>query len=211
MNAIIKINVGGKIIMSKKENFIKFPLIEKLLSTKMSTDKDENGNIFIDRDPDIFGKILNDFRNERDVIVDNKTVEDECQFYGITYKEKREIAVEPVTIYCLHSDVYSRPEDEKILESKEKKILITENERSAFDELTNLGVGESLKLSTYVGDKHYDVYNKYYHTYEYGSESIMFITYHDDNADEIDAILLDIVDIEKINNRLTKNHIIVDW
>lgn len=67
-----------------------------LLSGRISSLKDENGAIFIDRDPKLFATILNYLRT-RDIDLrhcDIKTLRHEAEYYGITPLVKRLVLCE---------------------------------------------------------------------------------------------------------------------
>ena len=86
----ITLNVRGKIIISKDKILMKIPFIEKLLTTRLLVDKDDYGNIFIDRDPVLFGKILNYLKNEQDVFAsENSSLESECKYYMVDCCKKQ--------------------------------------------------------------------------------------------------------------------------
>lgn len=85
---IIKLNVGGKRFVTSRQTLTWIPdsFFQSLLSGRIPSLKDEDGAIFIDRDPDLFKPILNYMRS-REVQLNNcnvKTLKHEAEFYGIT-------------------------------------------------------------------------------------------------------------------------------
>lgn len=62
-----------------------------LLSGRIPTVRDETGAIFIDRDPNLFGLILN-FLRTRDIDLNNvniRALRHECDYFGITPLSRR--------------------------------------------------------------------------------------------------------------------------
>ncbi|RDD44923.1 BTB/POZ domain-containing protein KCTD3 [Trichoplax sp. H2] len=87
-DTIIKLNVGGKRFQTSKQTLTWIPntFFTCLLDGRIPTLKDENGDIFIDRDPDAFIPILNYLRT-KEIDLRNiglSTVKHEAEFYGIT-------------------------------------------------------------------------------------------------------------------------------
>lgn len=84
---IIHLNVGGRRFSTSRQTLTWVPdsFFTSLLSGRISSLRDETGAIFIDRDPDLFSRILHflrtkevDFKN-----VDLSTLRHESEFYGI--------------------------------------------------------------------------------------------------------------------------------
>jgi len=181
---IIKLNVGGKIIMSYKNILFKIPLVKKLLTTELSTEKDDNGNIFIDRDPHLFEKILNDVRNERKIIVDDIIMEDECKYYGVEHNKKN--------IY--HLNLINKSDEEL-----RNTIIIFEKEATKlFNEIieNKLGVEEYLS-KVGISSEAYEIDQKLYRicldSFE-GAEKV---------------IILNVFNLPEINKKLRESIILV--
>ncbi|XP_028275577.1 SH3KBP1-binding protein 1 [Parambassis ranga] len=85
---IIHLNVGGKRFSTSRQTLTWVPdsFFSSLLSGRISTLKDEDGAIFIDRDPSLFAPILNFLRTKelhpRSINV--HMLMHEAEFYGIT-------------------------------------------------------------------------------------------------------------------------------
>ena len=58
----IKINVGGEIFQTLRTTLQKSGLLASLLESKIPNTLDENGLIFIDRDPQLFRHVLSGLR-----------------------------------------------------------------------------------------------------------------------------------------------------
>lgn len=86
-NKYIKINVGGKIFETTENTLKESSLFFKgLLSGNFSYLKDENGNLFVDRSPDLFTKVLNIIRNyEYQNFSDD--IKKELEYFAIDYFE----------------------------------------------------------------------------------------------------------------------------
>ncbi|XP_060588703.1 BTB/POZ domain-containing protein KCTD3-like isoform X1 [Ruditapes philippinarum] len=84
---IIQLNVGGKRFATSKETltWIQDSFFTSLLSGRISSLKDDNGAIFIDRDPALFTVILNYLRTKEVDLnnVDISSLKHEAEFYGI--------------------------------------------------------------------------------------------------------------------------------
>eukprot|EP00079_Xenopus_tropicalis_P038246 XP_017952017.1 PREDICTED: SH3KBP1-binding protein 1 isoform X4 [Xenopus tropicalis] len=85
---VIHLNVGGKRFSTSRRTltWASESFFSSLLSGRIPTLKDETGAIFIDRDPTVFGPILNFLRTKE---LDNRGVKSsvllhEAEFYGIT-------------------------------------------------------------------------------------------------------------------------------
>ncbi|KRX64240.1 BTB/POZ domain-containing protein KCTD3 [Trichinella sp. T9] len=92
-DALIKLNVGGVQFVTSRNTlmWISDTFFTSMLSGRIPAVKDENGAIFIDRDPKLFQVILNYMRSKQ---VDLKEVnpvalKHEAQFYGLTPLVKR--------------------------------------------------------------------------------------------------------------------------
>ncbi|KAJ3650125.1 hypothetical protein Zmor_021833 [Zophobas morio] len=98
---IIHLNVGGKRFSTSKQtlNLIPDTFFTALLSGRISSLRDENGAIFIDRDPEIFSIILNYLRTrEIDLHGTNlRTLRHEAEYYNIAPLVKRLILCEELT------------------------------------------------------------------------------------------------------------------
>ena len=211
MSEIIKLNVGGKIIMSKKDNLIKIPLIEKLLTTKLSTDKDENENIFIDRNPDMFEKILNKIRNGKEkenLIIDNDDDEfiDECKYYLMPIKMRK---ICEFRVFNLEKSYYS---DENKTETKEyypdsNAILIAEkgdgrdidDNTELFNELIENKIAFPTNFS-YSSD--YNGILKYEGRY---------YDYIKDESGEHKFIVIRVKEIDRVNKKLVNSFIKIKY
>lgn len=85
---MIKINVGGKVYQTT-ENTLRFsPYFNALLNETYDNTKDENGNIFIDRDPKLFKYILSFLRNNNkknliDICIKKNELAEEIDFFGL--------------------------------------------------------------------------------------------------------------------------------
>ena len=86
-NKYIKINVGGKIFETTQNTLKESSLFFKgLLSGNFSYLKDDNGNLFVDRSPDLFTKVLNIIRNyEYQNFSDD--IKKELEYFAIDYFE----------------------------------------------------------------------------------------------------------------------------
>ena len=85
---IIELNVGGRRFTTSKETLTWIPdsFFCSLLSGRISSKKDKNGAIFIDRDPDLFSIILN-FLRTKELYCDKvnlKALKHEVEYFGIT-------------------------------------------------------------------------------------------------------------------------------
>lgn len=84
---IINLNVGGTKFSTSRQTLtqVQDTFFTGLLSGRIQTFKDEDGAIFIDRDPQLFRLILNYLRN-RSLSLDDVNVKElkhEAEFYGI--------------------------------------------------------------------------------------------------------------------------------
>ena len=90
---IINLNVGGSRFSTSRQTLcsIQDSFFSSLLSGRIPTCRDETGALFIDRDPDLFKKILNFLRTkELDLNgVDVAQLRHEAEFYGIVPLVKR--------------------------------------------------------------------------------------------------------------------------
>jgi hypothetical protein len=90
---IINLNVGGSRFSTSRQTLCSIPdsFFSSLLSGRIPTCRDEIGALFIDRDPDLFKKILSFLRTkELDLNgVDVSALRHEAEFYGITPLVKR--------------------------------------------------------------------------------------------------------------------------
>lgn len=88
MGEIIQLNVGGTRFCTSRQTLMWIPdsFFSSLLSGRISTQRDETGAIFIDRDPTAFAPILNFLRTkELDLRgVNISILRHEAEFYGIT-------------------------------------------------------------------------------------------------------------------------------
>lgn len=62
---IIVINVGGKLFTTTKETLLESNYFQDILDGKIICEKDDYGNIFVDRCPKIFGQVLNFLRDDK--------------------------------------------------------------------------------------------------------------------------------------------------
>ncbi|XP_033629547.1 BTB/POZ domain-containing protein KCTD3-like isoform X1 [Asterias rubens] len=85
---IIKLNVGGAKFSTSKQTLTCVPdsFFSSLMSGRIPSVKDEEGAIFIDRDPTVFAPILNYLRTKELNLkgVDVQTLRHEAEFYGIS-------------------------------------------------------------------------------------------------------------------------------
>lgn len=84
---IIHLNVGGRRFSTSRQTLTWVPdsFFTSLLSGRISSLRDETGAIFIDRDPDLFSRILHFLRTKEVDFkhVDLSTLRHEAEFYGI--------------------------------------------------------------------------------------------------------------------------------
>ncbi|KAL4717945.1 hypothetical protein ACJJTC_001363 [Scirpophaga incertulas] len=90
---IVNLNVGGTKFSTSWHTLTWVPdtFFTALLSGRIPTVRDENGSIFIDRDPQLFGLILN-FLRTRDIDLNNvniRALRHECDYFGITPLSRR--------------------------------------------------------------------------------------------------------------------------
>ena len=90
---IINLNVGGSRFSTSRQTLCSVPdsFFSSLLSGRIPTCRDETGALFIDRDPDLFKKILSFLRTkELDLNgIDVAALRHEAEFYGIVPLVKR--------------------------------------------------------------------------------------------------------------------------
>ncbi|CAH0400560.1 unnamed protein product [Chilo suppressalis] len=90
---IVTLNVGGTRFSTSWHTLTWVPdtFFTALLSGRIPTVRDETGAIFIDRDPQLFGLILN-FLRTRDIDLNNvniRSLRHECDYFGITPLSRR--------------------------------------------------------------------------------------------------------------------------
>ncbi|XP_012275809.1 BTB/POZ domain-containing protein KCTD3 isoform X2 [Orussus abietinus] len=90
---IVHLNVGGTRFSTSRQTLTWIPdsFFTALLSNRIASRRDENGALFIDRDPKMFSIILNYLRT-RDIDLRNmdiRTLRHEAEYYGITPLVKR--------------------------------------------------------------------------------------------------------------------------
>lgn len=95
---IIHLNVGGTRFSTSRQTLTWIPdsFFTALLSGRISSLRDETGAIFIDRDPKVFGVILNYLRT-KDIdlsVVDIRILRHEAEYYGIAPLVKRLVLCE---------------------------------------------------------------------------------------------------------------------
>lgn len=101
---LVKLNVGGKIFMTFKDTInIKNSFFEKLFDESLPITKDDNGNIFIDRDPKLFNLILNKLRDHQ-YIYDNDDIKNELNFYGLLDRCKFKKKYDKMIIKIIKTD-----------------------------------------------------------------------------------------------------------
>ncbi|XP_008211196.1 BTB/POZ domain-containing protein KCTD3 isoform X1 [Nasonia vitripennis] len=93
MGEIVHLNVGGTRFSTSRQTLSWIPdsFFTALLSNRIASRRDENGALFIDRDPKIFSVILNYLRT-KDIdlkSVNIRTLRHEAEYYGITPLVKR--------------------------------------------------------------------------------------------------------------------------
>jgi hypothetical protein len=87
--SLIRVNVGGKIFTTRKSTFenAEGTFFEGLVNDRFPVDRDEEGNIFIDRDPTHFACILNWLRDRYFSgawPLEDKSFHHEANFYGLS-------------------------------------------------------------------------------------------------------------------------------
>ncbi|CAG9565568.1 unnamed protein product [Danaus chrysippus] len=90
---IVNLNIGGTRFSTSWHTLTWVPdtFFTALLSGRIPTVRDETGAIFIDRDPNLFGLILN-FLRTRDIDLNNvniRALRHECDYFGITPLSRR--------------------------------------------------------------------------------------------------------------------------
>ncbi|CAH4036884.1 BTB/POZ domain-containing protein KCTD3 [Pieris brassicae] len=90
---IVNLNIGGTRFATSWHTLTWVPdtFFTALLSGRIPTVRDETGAIFIDRDPNLFGLILN-FLRTRDIDLNNvniRALRHECDYFGITPLSRR--------------------------------------------------------------------------------------------------------------------------
>ncbi|KAK9497590.1 hypothetical protein O3M35_004289 [Rhynocoris fuscipes] len=90
---IINLNVGGKRFSTSRQTLVWVPdtFFTALLSGRISSLRDESGALFIDRDPNLFARILNYLRT-REIDISNCEISHlrhEAEFYGVAPLVKR--------------------------------------------------------------------------------------------------------------------------
>ncbi|XP_033324303.1 BTB/POZ domain-containing protein KCTD3 [Megalopta genalis] len=98
---IVHLNVGGTRFSTSKQTLTWVPdsFFTTLLSNRIASHKDEDGALFIDRDPKLFSIILNYLRT-KDIdlkSVDLRTLRHEAEYYGILPLVKRLMLCEDLT------------------------------------------------------------------------------------------------------------------
>ncbi|CAF0947600.1 unnamed protein product [Didymodactylos carnosus] len=90
---IIHLNVGGTRFSTSKQTLTWIPdsFFTAMLSGRISTNRDESGSIFIDRDPKMFSIILNYLRTKEIDLngCDISMLRHECEYYCVTPLVKR--------------------------------------------------------------------------------------------------------------------------
>lgn len=86
---VVKLNVGGRLFATTKETLcsINDTFFTSMLLGRITSSKDEDGAIFIDRDPEMFAIILNYLRTQQLFNVTDYNVDmlrHEAEYYGIT-------------------------------------------------------------------------------------------------------------------------------
>ncbi|XP_076284196.1 BTB/POZ domain-containing protein KCTD3 [Lasioglossum baleicum] len=98
---IVHLNVGGTRFSTSKQTLTWVPdsFFTTLLSNRIASHRDEDGALFIDRDPKLFSIILNYLRT-KDIDLKNidiRTLRHEAEYYGILPLVKRLILCEDLT------------------------------------------------------------------------------------------------------------------
>ena len=90
---IVRLNVGGTRFSTSRQTltWVGDSFFTGLLSFRMTSQRDESGALFIDRDPKLFSIILNYLRTKHIDLknVDLRTLRHEAEYYGITPLVKR--------------------------------------------------------------------------------------------------------------------------
>lgn len=108
---MITLNVGGKLFPTTMLTIEKIPSVKSLIESQMGKILDSNGNVFIDRDPVMFEKILNFVRNGEPVIVDDVGLALECKYYCVEFIYKQILTVREVNIEYSDGTKYVIPDD----------------------------------------------------------------------------------------------------
>ncbi|ARF12276.1 BTB/POZ domain protein [Klosneuvirus KNV1] len=82
---IITINVGGKLFTTTTETLYRSKYFQDISNNLIKCERDDNGNIFIDRCPKVFHYVLNFLRDGRYPFPNE--YEFELEFYLIAYKQ----------------------------------------------------------------------------------------------------------------------------
>nr|XP_033324304.1 BTB/POZ domain-containing protein KCTD3 isoform X3 [Megalopta genalis] len=104
---IVHLNVGGTRFSTSKQTLTWVPdsFFTTLLSNRIASHKDEDGALFIDRDPKLFSIILNYLRT-KDIdlkSVDLRTLRHEAEYYGIPLQEPTTTATSNASDVSVHS------------------------------------------------------------------------------------------------------------
>ena len=95
---IVKLNVGGDVFITNKNTLKQSPWFETFFSDEFKEpEKINGGQYFIDRDGYLFSLVLNYLRNGKTIKTsrfdkesDFEQFKDECDYFGLTVKEKWE-------------------------------------------------------------------------------------------------------------------------
>ncbi|XP_014218639.1 BTB/POZ domain-containing protein KCTD3 isoform X2 [Copidosoma floridanum] len=102
MGEIVHLNVGGTRFSTSRQTLSWIPdsFFTALLSNRIASRRDENGALFIDRDPKIFSVILNYLRTKDVDLTDVniRTLRHEAEYYGITPLVKRLMLCEDLSL-----------------------------------------------------------------------------------------------------------------
>ncbi|XP_077868645.1 uncharacterized protein LOC144359381 [Saccoglossus kowalevskii] len=90
LDVIVNLNVGGKVYTTSRSTLTRFPdsMLSAMFRGELSTKTDRHGNVFIDRDGELFRFVLNFLRNSKLVLPQDfkelSLLAIEADFYQIT-------------------------------------------------------------------------------------------------------------------------------
>ena len=85
--SIVRLNVGGKLFQTTRDTLSGSVFFTSLLDHALEGDHDQDGTVFVDRDGDLFGEILNSLRtsrrpHQRAISLCKFQLLEECEFFG---------------------------------------------------------------------------------------------------------------------------------
>ena len=110
---VISINVGGRVFSTTKNTILRAGdgLLAKMVSSEVGVTRDSEENIFIDRNPEMFGSILEYLRTgrlyENDLSCSLDQLQDEAKYFGLTallktIDKKKYMKMRPSSIVSLN-------------------------------------------------------------------------------------------------------------